>query len=65
MKFKDIVAVSGMPGLYEMVSAKPNGAVVKSLGEAKTQFVSNRLHTFSPLDKISIYTTDTDSELLG
>ncbi|PSJ75413.1 hypothetical protein C7N43_18930 [Sphingobacteriales bacterium UPWRP_1] len=65
MKFKDIVAISGLPGLYEMISAKPGGAVVRGLQDGKTQFISNRIHTFSPLDKISMYTVDTDSEPLG
>ena len=64
MKFKDIVSISQLPGLFEMISSKPNGAVVRSLQEGKTQFISSRVHNFSPLDKISVYTTDTDSELL-
>ncbi|OWY20815.1 hypothetical protein C7N43_17890 [Sphingobacteriales bacterium UPWRP_1] len=65
MKFKDIVAISGLPGLYEMISAKPGGATLRGLQDGKVQFVSNRIHTFSPLDKISMYTVDTDSEPLG
>lgn len=65
MKFKDIISVSGLPGLYEMMSAKPNGAVLRALQDGKTKFISNRIHTFSPLDKISMYTVDTDSEPLG
>ncbi|QQS30180.1 MAG: DUF5606 domain-containing protein [Sphingobacteriales bacterium] len=64
MKFKDIIAISKLPGLYEMITAKTNGAIVRSLQDGKTQFVSSRMHNFSPLDKISVYTTDTDSELL-
>ncbi len=64
MKFKDIVSISQLPGLFEMISSKPNGAVVRSFQDRKTQFVSSRVHNFSPLDKISVYTTDTDSELL-
>lgn len=65
MKFKDIVAISGLPGLYEMISAKSGGATLRGLHDGKTQFISNRIHTFSPLDKISVYTVDTDSEPLG
>ena len=60
MEFKDIVAVSGMGGLYEMVNARPDGMIVRQLGGSKTQFVSNRIHSFSPLDKIGIF-TDSDT----
>lgn len=64
MEFQKVIAISGMPGLYEMISQRPNGIIVKSLQNDKTQFVSNRIHTFSPLDKISIYTLE-DSVPLG
>ncbi len=63
MKFKDVVAISGMGGLYEMVKQRPNGMLVRPLGGTKTQLVSNRIHTFSPLDKISIYTSNDTVEL--
>lgn len=66
MEFKDIVAVSGKPGLYEMLNARPDGLIIKPLGGGRSQFASNRIHTFSPLDKISIYvTTEEESVELG
>ncbi len=61
MKFKDIVAISGMSGLYEMMKQRPDGMVVRSLQEEKSRFVSNRIHTFSPLETIAIYTDNNDS----
>ena len=61
MEFKDVVAVSGMGGLFEMVAQRPDGMVIKHIGGSKKKFASNRIHTFSPLDKIGIYTLDGDS----
>lgn len=61
MEFKDVVAVSGMGGLFEMVAQRPDGMVIQPIGGSKKKFASNRIHTFSPLDKIGIYTLDGDS----
>ena len=55
MEFKDIIALSGMPGLFELVSTKGDGIIVKSLDDGKSQFVSSRLHGVSSLDTISVY----------
>lgn len=55
MEFKKIISIGGMPGLYEMVSNKSDGIVVKSLEDGRTQFVSSRIHGVSPLENISVY----------
>lgn len=55
MEFKDIMSISGMPGLFSLVSTKSNGIVVKSMEDGKTQFVSSRIHGISSLDNISVY----------
>ncbi len=55
MEFKEIIALSGMPGLYQLVSNKSDGIIVKSLDDGKTQFVSSRLHGISTLDTTSVY----------
>lgn len=49
-----------MPGLYQIVKAQPNGALVRMLGEQRIQMVSNT-HNFSLLEAISIYTQSVDS----
>lgn len=64
MEFKDITAISGMGGLFAMVHARPDGMVVKHLDSNRTQFVSNRIHTFSPLDKIGIFSGGDTVDLL-
>jgi len=62
MEFKDILAISSMPGLYESLGERPDGLLVRRLDEKKVRFVSNRIHVFSPLDKIGIYVTDVEND---
>ena len=56
MEYSRIVAVTGLPGLYEMVSSKSDGALVRSLEDGSTKFVSSRVHNLSHLESIEIYT---------
>ncbi|MFI5154358.1 MAG: DUF5606 domain-containing protein [Chitinophagales bacterium] len=56
MEYSKIIAVSGLPGLFELVSSKTDGAVVRSLEDKSTKFVSSRIHQFSHLESIEIYT---------
>ncbi len=64
VEFKDVVSISGMGGLFATVAQRPNGMIVRALGEEKSKLVSNRIHTFSPLDKIAIYTEDDSIPLI-
>lgn len=57
MEYSRIVAVTGMPGLYEILSSKSDGAIVRSLDDESTKFVSSRVHNLSHLESIEIYTT--------
>ncbi len=56
MKLKDIVAVSGMPGLYKMVASRDNGIIVEDFDSGKRTFVSARKYQFTPLETVGIYT---------
>ncbi len=56
MEYNRIVAVTGMPGLYEVVSSKSDGAIVRSLEDNATKFVSSRVHNLSHLESIEVYT---------
>jgi hypothetical protein len=56
MEYNRIVAVTGLPGLYELVSSKNDGAIVRSLDEGSTKFVSSRIHNLSQLESIEVYT---------
>jgi hypothetical protein len=57
MEYNRIVAVTGLPGLYEAISSKADGAVVRSLEDQSTKFVSSRIHNLSHLESIEVYTT--------
>lgn len=63
MDYNKIVSVTGMPGLFEMISSKSDGAVVRSLEDNATKFVSTRLHNFSHLESIEVYTTKDNNNL--
>ena len=56
MEYKKIIAVTGLPGLYELLSSKTDGAIVRSLDDKTTRFVSSRIHNFSHLESIEVYT---------
>jgi hypothetical protein len=56
MEYNRIVAVTGMPGLYEVLSSKTDGAIVRSLDDKSTKFVSSRVHNLSHLESIEVYT---------
>ncbi|MFM7645166.1 MAG: DUF5606 domain-containing protein [Sphingomonadales bacterium] len=56
MEYGKLVAVTGLPGLFELVSSKADGGIVRSLDDKSTKFVSTRIHQFSHLESIEIYT---------
>ncbi len=56
MEYNRIVAVTGLPGLYEILSSKSDGALVRSLEDKSTKFISSRIHNLSHLESIEIYT---------
>jgi hypothetical protein len=63
MEYSRIVAVTGLPGLYEIVSSKSDGVIVRSLEDGSTKFVSSRVHNLSHLESIEIYTTGENTTL--
>jgi hypothetical protein len=56
MEYSKIIAVTGLPGLQELISSKNDGAIVRSLDDKSTKFVSSRVHNFSHLESIEVYT---------
>ncbi len=64
MEYNKIVAVTGLPGLYELVSSKADGGIVRSLEDKSSKFVSNRIHNFSHLESIEIYTSSENVNLV-
>ncbi|MBK9570551.1 MAG: DUF5606 domain-containing protein [Chitinophagaceae bacterium] len=56
MEYSKLVAVTGLPGLFELINSKTDGAIVRSLDDKSTRFVASRVHNFSHLESIEIYT---------
>jgi len=57
MEYREIVSVTGIGGLYQLLATKSDGAIVKNLADKSTKFISARLHNVTPLESIEIYTT--------
>jgi hypothetical protein len=57
MEYSKLISVTGLSGLFELVSSKSDGALVRSLEDKTTKFASNRIHNFSHLESIEVYTT--------
>ncbi|MEN9598757.1 MAG: hypothetical protein RL596_1068 [Bacteroidota bacterium] len=56
MEYNKLISVTGMSGLFELVSSKNDGAILRSLDDKSTKFVSSRVHNFSHLESIEVYT---------
>lgn len=64
MEYSKIIAVSGLPGLYELINSKNDGAIIRSLDDKSTRFASSRVHNFSHLESIEVYTTGENVNLV-
>ncbi|MDP6922782.1 MAG: DUF5606 domain-containing protein [Lutibacter sp.] len=62
MDFKDIVAINGKPGLYEIKARSKTGVIVQSLLDDK-KFPVNQLQQLSALNEIAIYTYEEEVPL--
>ncbi len=56
MEYSKLISITGLNGLFELVGSKTDGAIVKSLEDKTTKFVSSRVHNFSHLESIEVYT---------
>lgn len=56
MEYSKLIAVTGLSGLFELVGSKTDGAIVRGLEDKNTKFVSSRVHHFSHLESIEVYT---------
>jgi len=57
MDYSKLVAISGLPGLYELINSKTDGVIVCSLEDKLTRFVASRVHNVSHLESIEVFTT--------
>lgn len=57
MEYHKLISVTGLGGLFELIGSKTDGAIVRSLEDNNTtKFVSSRVHNFSHLESIEVYT---------
>ena len=63
MDLKEIISITGRPGLFKVVAQGKNNVIVESIVDKKRfpAYASDRIST---LADISIYTTDEDAKLL-
>ncbi len=64
MEYSKLIAVTGLPGLFELINSKTDGAIVRSLADNSTRFVSSRIHNFSHLESIEVYTVNDNVNLV-
>ena len=64
MEYNKLISITGFSGLFELLNSKTDGAIVKSLDDQSTKFVSSRIHQFSHLESIEVYTTEDNVNLV-
>lgn len=64
MKLREIISVSGLPGLYKVITEKKGGFIIESLADGKRRFAPHRKHQFAPLESMAMFTDDGEAEPL-
>ena len=64
MEYSKIISVTGLSGLYELLGSKTDGAIVRSLDDKSTKFIASRVHNFSHLESIEIFTVGDNVNLI-
>ena len=62
MSLEKIIAISGKPGLFEIISKTKSGLIVEALSDGK-RFPVNGLHNIITLNDIAIYTYEEEVPL--
>lgn len=65
MKLSKILAVTGLPGLYKVVTERKGGLIVENLADGKRRFAPQRKHQFAPLESMAMFTDDGEAEPLA
>jgi len=62
MSLEKVIAISGKPGLFEIISRTKSGLIVQSISDGK-RFPVNSIHNVSTLSDIAIYTYEEEIPL--
>lgn len=60
-ELKDIVSITGKPGLYKIIARTNRGLIVESLDDKKTRLPVSATQQIALLDDITIYTTSEEN----
>lgn len=63
MELKDVVSVSGIPGLHKVIGRNKNGLIVETIGDEGKKFATNIRQRVSVLADIAIFTNDGEAKL--
>lgn len=63
MELKDIISISGMPGLHKIIGRNQNGLIVETLDATKKRFATNMRQRISILSDIAIFTNEGEMKL--
>lgn len=63
MSLEKLVVVGGIAGVHKVAANRSNGLIIEDLDTGKKRFAPSRKHQFTPLESITIYTTDDDETL--
>jgi hypothetical protein len=63
MELKDVVSVSGLPGLHKIIGRNKNGLIVETIGENGKKFATNLRQRVSVLADIAIFTNEGEAKL--
>lgn len=63
MQYREIVAVTGIGGLFQLLTTKSDGAIVRNLTDKSTKFIPARVHNVTPIESIEIYTIEENVRL--
>jgi hypothetical protein len=61
MELKEIISVTGKPGLYKVIAQSGKGFIVESLDPKKTRFPVSANHQVALLDEITVYANAEDN----
>ncbi len=63
MELKDVVAISGTPGLYKIVGRSRSGLIVESFEDQPRRFSTTLSQKISVLDDIAMFTKEGETKL--
>ncbi|MDZ4839326.1 MAG: DUF5606 domain-containing protein [Bacteroidota bacterium] len=65
MNLKEIISITGKPGLYKVIAQATRGFIVESIDEKKSRTSISSNHQVAMLSEITIYSIDEESIMLA